>query len=286
MNNKGDLVFNFVCFISSNMYSIRKYVGFVFAIIFAYSISYGQYPDIQSKHFLYGYPAGTPKTNNLIIREIYALSSNDSTKFADWVAYRLDKSEIVGKSVSERNWKADPLLESVETLEPPDYKDAYKFYKYDRGHQAPLANFKGTIYAEETNYLSNITPQKAILNRGLWKKLEDKERDLVSRFDTIWVITGPLYESAMNELPSADEKHIVPSGYWKIIAIPQKSGLEVFSFIFNQNTPSTDILKNHLTSISEIQRRTHLDFFWKLDDSQENKLEGKPNLKYNLYFGN
>lgn len=46
-------------------------------------------PDAHCEHFFYGCPTGTPATNDLIIRDIYALSSNDSTKFADWVAYRL-----------------------------------------------------------------------------------------------------------------------------------------------------------------------------------------------------
>ena len=36
--------------------------------------------EIHSKHFFYGQPTGTPETNDLIIRDIYALSSNDETK--------------------------------------------------------------------------------------------------------------------------------------------------------------------------------------------------------------
>jgi endonuclease G len=255
-------------------------------LIVSYVSIYGQYPEIHCKHFIYGYPGGAPKTNDMVIRDIYALSSNDSTKFADWVVYRLDKSEVEGPSNSERDWKADPWLDPSETLEPPDYDNAYKSYNYDRGHQAPLANFKGTQYAYETNYLSNITPQKALLNRGLWKKLEDKERDLVIKYGTIYVMTGPLYEKYMPNLPKADESHKVPSGYWKIIAIPQKIGIEIFSFIFDQSTTSADILKNHLTSVSNIQKRSKLDFFWELNDSQEKKLEEKPNANYDLFFGN
>ena len=51
-------------------------------------------PEIHCKHFIYGYPLGTPASNDLIIRNIYALSSNDERKFADWVAYRLDEKTI------------------------------------------------------------------------------------------------------------------------------------------------------------------------------------------------
>jgi len=45
--------------------------------------------EIHSKHWIHGYPLGTPSTNDLIIRDIYALSSNDTTKFSDWVASNL-----------------------------------------------------------------------------------------------------------------------------------------------------------------------------------------------------
>ena len=98
--------------------------------------------EIHAKHFFYGYPYGTPETNDLIIRDIYAMSNNDSTKFADWVAYRLSMHEVDGDLTVQRNWKADPWLDDNETLEPSpddgDYKGANTALDTDRGHQAPL----------------------------------------------------------------------------------------------------------------------------------------------------
>ena len=35
--------------------------------------------EIHSKHFFHGYPTGTSESNDLIIRDCYALSSNDTT---------------------------------------------------------------------------------------------------------------------------------------------------------------------------------------------------------------
>ena len=121
----------------------------------------------QEVHYgmcLHGCPAEVPASNDLVIRDIYILSSNDATKFADWVAYRVTKGTI-GPSKS-RNWKADPELSDDETLEPNDYRGAHAALNTDRGHQAPLASFSGTPSWESTNYLSNITPQKSALNQG------------------------------------------------------------------------------------------------------------------------
>ncbi len=65
-------------------------------------------PEIQCEHALFRCPAGTPETIDLVIREFFTLSSNDETKFADWVTYRLDASMVDGPDVS-RNWKPAPL---------------------------------------------------------------------------------------------------------------------------------------------------------------------------------
>ena len=78
--------------------------------------------ELHAELCLYGCPAGSAQTNDIIVHEIYVLSSNDSTKFADWVAYRVTAKSI-GPTASRR-WKADPALAEVETREPSDYRGA------------------------------------------------------------------------------------------------------------------------------------------------------------------
>ena len=53
---------------------------------------------------------------------IKLLSSNDQTKFADWVAYKVSE-ETIGPSKTPR-WKTDPRLDAVETLEPGEPRGA------------------------------------------------------------------------------------------------------------------------------------------------------------------
>lgn len=234
------------------------------------------YPEIHCKHFFYGYPTGTPDTNDMIIRDIYALSSNDETKLADWVAYRLDTQTVFGNAKTTRIWKADPWLDEDETLEPDDYKYAHKVLKVDRGHQAPLASFKGTDDWAETNYLSNITPQKSNLNQGPWAKIENKERNLVKKGNIVYVMTGSLFEREMDSLPQANEPHKIPSGYWKIILIQPTSSynsIKSASFIFDQETLKTDKIIDHLCTIDEIETRSGLNFLRELPDDIEEKIE-------------
>jgi endonuclease G len=236
------------------------------------------YPEIHCKHFFYGYPTGTPATNDLIIRDDYALSSNDETKLADWVAYRLDCGTVCGDVPQERKWMTDPWLAPEETLEakPDDYAGASDALDVDRGHQAPLASFKGTLDWWETNYYSNITPQKSDLNQGPWVKIEEMERELARAGNVVYVMTGPLYEREMPPLPNCDEPHRVPSGYWKIVATQDGDGynsIRVAVFIFDQDTPRDADPKDYVATVDEIENRAHLDVMWELPDDVEEKLE-------------
>ena len=243
-------------------------------------------PEIHCKHFFKGYPYGTPSSNDLIIRDVYALSNNDRTKFADWVAYRLTMHEVDGELEVERKWEADPWLAEDETLEPTpsskeDYKGANKALDVDRGHQAPLASFKGSRFASQTNMLSNITPQKKDMNQGCWKNLEEAVRGLVRTGKTVYVMTGPLYTRDMPKLPNADEEHTLPSGYWKVvICMTGTSTFEHAAFIMDQNSGRTDKVASKVVTIDEVEKQSGLDLLWELPDAEENSIEAKKNTNW------
>lgn len=232
--------------------------------------------EIHSEHFCYGYPLGSPITNDLVIRRSYALSNNDFTKLADWVSYRVRSSSLAAEEDTNRSWSRDPFLDDQETLEPDDYRDAFITLSVDRGHQAPLASFQGTPDWAETNFLSNITPQRSDLNRGVWLQLENHERNLVRAGFDLCVMTGPLFERPMPPLPRADEFHLVPSGYWKVwIAFPQQPDqpIRAAGFIFDQETPRTADLSTGLVPIRVIEQRARLQLLWQLSSPLQDSLE-------------
>lgn len=238
------------------------------------------YTEIHCKHFIYGYPVGVSKGNDLIIRDIYALSSNNKTKFADWVAYRLDKASITSNVKTSRKWKADPWLDEDETLEPDDYKGAHAQLKVDRGHFAPLADFKGTLYWQDTNYLSNISPQKSALNQGPWMILENRIRQYIAEHHAVlFVMTGPVYGDSDEWLPQADEPHRIPVGYWKIVA-EQANTLNVAAFFFPQETQRDAEVSAFVASVDKIEQLSGLNFFTALDKATEKQAEYEINFKF------
>lgn len=216
--------------------------------------------ELHTFHCLHGCPIGAADIDDIIVREIYTLASNDLTKMADWVAYRVTPSSI-GPS-GKRKWAADPWLDPDETLEEEDYDGAPKTLGIDRGHQAPLAGQSGTPFAADTNILSNITPQGAALNQGAWQRLEAKENELpVSQNIAVYVVTGPLFERVMPSMPKADERHRVPSGYWKVL-ITQDGRLA--AFIMDTAAPrALDHCATRVT-LDEVELRSRLGMFPRL----------------------
>jgi endonuclease G len=216
-------------------------------------------------HCLYGCPEGGPDTNDLVIREIYILSSNDKTKFADWVAYRVT-SDTIGHT-KQRQWLKDPLLADNETLSPTDYAGANEALGVDRGHQATLTSFTATQHWKDTNILSNITPQRAELNQGPWERLERATHKIVEDglADEGYVMTGPLYQRTMPSLPKAKRPHVVPSGYWKVISVFRDGAVITVGFIMDQNTAREDRYCGFIRPIKEIQSASGLRFFHGLD---------------------
>ena len=225
--------------------------------------------ELHTFHCLFGCPLGAPATNDTVVREIYTLSSNDLTRMADWVAFRVTRQSI-GTS-ENRNWKTDPSLSADEALTEDHYEGAPDALHVDRGHQAPLAAFSGTEHAQETNILSNITPQASALNQGPWQRLEGRERRLARESDNaVFVLTGPLFERLMRPMPAAPPVHRVPSGYWKIIALADG---RVSAFVMDQNTPRRADFCASRTTVAEIQLRSRLFIFPMLGDRQLSSLD-------------
>ncbi|MGE0278496.1 MAG: DNA/RNA non-specific endonuclease [Alphaproteobacteria bacterium] len=221
---------------------------------------------------LYGCPIGAPLTNRTIFRSIYVLSNNGHTKFADWVAYIVSK-DTIGKTQT-RIWRRDPDLPEDETLSPRDYGGVQASLHADRGHQAPLASLTSMPDWEEANFLSNITPQQSALNQGPWERLENAERILAksASVNTVYSVTGPLYEADMPKLPNAHLSHVVPSGYWKVVSIASNDEIRVVAFIMHQDAPRSGNFCNYIVTLGSVEQRTHLMFFPDLPAEQREKL--------------
>lgn len=229
---------------------------------------------------VYGCPTGI--SGQVVERSIYTLNNNSTSKFANWVAYHATPSTIDGPTRT-RTWRADPSISSANTLEPADYDNAAATLGTDRGHQVPLASFSNTADWAALNYLSNITPQSANLNQGPWERLESAERNFIRKGKDIYVVTGPLNEHYFGTLPNADEFHIIPSAYFKIVIYVSGSTVKASAFIMNQNSGRNDNFCTKEVTIDEVELRTGLNIMPSLSSSIQAPVErGLGGLKTEL----
>jgi endonuclease G, mitochondrial len=83
----------------------------------------------------------------------------------------------------------------------------------------------------------------------------------------VHVATGPLYERNMPKLPHANEPHIIPSGYWKVVAIGAPNGLEAVGFVMDQKLErgAGYCAAEQRIAIPALERRAGLRFFPNLE---------------------
>ena len=86
-------------------------------------------------------------------------------------------------------------------------------------------------------------------------------------------MTGPLYEHKMFQLPNADEPHLVPSGYWKVLAIRDGQTIQVAAFTLDKNAQRRDEFCTELKAVDDVEKLSELEFFHGLSDAEQEQLE-------------
>lgn len=77
----------------------------------------------------------------------------------------------------------------------------------------------------------------------------------------VWVVTGPLYEWPMANLPSTEKMHVVPSAYWNIVSFKDNDSIKSSAFYFYQDTPKRADYCDHVKTFDFIEAKSGLDFF-------------------------
>ena len=206
--------------------------------------------------------------NDTIIRHRgYTLSYNSKFKQANWVAYLLTSEETVKRFQRGEFFAADPMIPGT------DFSIDYQKSGYDRGHLAPAADMG---YSMETMvqsfFYSNMSPQLPRFNRGVWKKLEMQVRNWAVEYDSLYVVTGPIFDSVMPTI--GPHRVAVPKAYYKVLLQKRNGVWEGIGFILPNSNTKLDY-KDYVTNIDKVEEITGLDFFWRLEDMSETLAEGK-----------
>lgn len=213
-------------------------------------------------------------SNDQLVRRIgYTLRYVEKYEQAAWVAYILQADQIEGGEVRENQFMPDPVVKSG-TAVTTDYTRS----GYDRGHLAPAADFRNSYQVmKETFYMSNISPQAPQFNRGIWLEMEKMVRAWAYKYERIFVVTGPVLEPGLPTIGRINEV-AVPRQFYKVILYVKPPYVKGIGFLIN-NEPSKAPLSSFVVPIDNIEKLTGVDFFPRLPDSIERKVEAKSNAR-------
>ena len=206
-------------------------------------------------------------TETVIQHSAYGLVYNHKHMQAKWVAYNLTYGNTVGGAERSSKFSIDPSI-SPRTAVTSDYTKT----GYDRGHLAPAGDMKFSAQAmSESFYMSNVSPQLPGFNRGIWKKLEEQFRSWAPSSHPVFVVTGPVLTDPISSHIGQTCSISVPQRFYKIM-LDTASPMRAIAFVLPNNS-STQPLRSFAMSIDEAEKITGLDFFPKLNDLQEAKIE-------------
>ena len=214
----------------------------------------------------------TSTTGAIIKHNGYNLSYSEKHEQAEWVAYSLDKKDIVFTNRKRPYFIGDPKVKTTSA----SWRN-YKKSGYDRGHLCPAGDRRLTEGSyNETFYTSNISPQKHNFNAGIWNKLEQKTRYWAKKYNHLYVITGGILENNLKTIGS--EKVSIPKQFYKILLDYTQPEIKAIAFLL-PHQESKKPLYEFVVSIDELEQKTGIDFFHHLPDDLENKLEKSSSYK-------
>lgn len=207
------------------------------------------------------------QASRYLCRDGYVVNYNDQTKQPNWVAYRLTARSVSHHTKREEQFEADQLIPKVWRAELSDYQNS----GYDRGH---LAEFAAMDFSErsakQSFLLSNISPQRAGLNRHGWAQLEKYVRFWAKAKGELYVYTGVIYRNKTPRTFIGQGKVAVPDYFYKVIYAPKQK--ESIAFVMpNQKVEKKDVAK-YRVAIKDIQMRTGVNFFIALPAKERQRL--------------
>ncbi len=141
------------------------------------------------------------------------------------------------------------------------------------GHMTPnevINRQFGRLAQMETFLMSNMSPQYASLNSGVWLKLETAIREIEdeSGKDHVWAIVGPVFGDEPASVSRGQGKYLpIPDSFFCVIVDPHAypydtpSKVEVDCFLIPQNAARDSNPDDYPATLAEVEEATSLKFF-------------------------
>lgn len=229
-------------------------------------------------HLPWGVPTAGPGATDewLLVQRDYVTYYDGDLRIPLFTAERVDENRL--KQLHRTDcFRRDVRINAPMDSKPSDYSEPI----FDQGHLAAFANQTSSKVAGNNSFvMSNMVPQTCQFNRGIWQIFEGIIRGWARDKKRIYIISGSILDRDNDGIRDADDvaarmrsrnkrsRVAIPTSFYKILAAAGSDGsVETLTVLMphNQANPTgndaVEYLINHITSISDIEHRTGLDFF-------------------------
>jgi len=213
-----------------------------------------------------GYP--TPDSGIVLQSRAYVASFSPQNLIPNWVAWELTADHADGIWPRDRHYYEDTDVPSPRPTED-DYHGLGKI-GLSHGHMCPAGDCKwDSLAMAETNLLTNICPQEAGLNSGMWNQIEQACRRWAVRYDRIYIVCGPLL-FRQEHMTLGEHKVVVPEAFFKVIL---RLGNDPACIAYVMKNGDRGKKKSYINTLSQVERITGYRFFPNLPDSVRTQIE-------------
>ena len=202
---------------------------------------------------LRGAPISQLTNTQYICKTNYAIHYRYDTKTPEYVVEHVTKAAITGPAKRKDDFRPDPAIPVTAQSQLSDYAG----FPYDRGHLVPAGdNTQNDLIMSESFFLSNMVPQVANNNRGIWKQAETFERQWAATPGTnYFIISGGIYDANSQKIGSG---LTIPTRLYKIVI--EKNSRKVEAWLMpNAPLPVADLPK-YQTNMTAIEQATGMRF--------------------------
>ena len=212
------------------------------------------------------------KNDEVIRRTAYTVSYNHETKIPKWVAWHLTADHVDG-SLKRKDFD---FTDDMSVVDPKGYKSDYYRSGYTRGHMCPAGDNKWSAKAmQECFLMTNMCPQTAGLNSGLWNSLEKSCRTWAQRYGDVYIVCGPVLLKGSHHTIGRN-KVVVPEAFFKVI-LCMKGKPKAIGYVVRNESQKGKKRNEFVNSVDEVERITGIDFFPSLPDDVEDEVERQCN---------
>lgn len=203
----------------------------------------------------------------------YCYNYKPEHAISEWVAYRLARNELEGEKIKRSTrFKVDSTVR-VRGWRTATDADYYRS-SFNRGHLVPSSDriMNKDENTATFNY-SNVAPQHARFNSGVWLMVESKVKEWAYAYAEAYIIVGAIVDKDFKYI--GENKVAIPTHFYKCVALRYNGVWHGVGFVIPNEKDVSDDFTRYRMSINKVEKIVGKDLFPNIEKVGGSKFERK-----------